>query len=82
MPVIACVQQLLYKCRHGAPKEVIQEKINYCSIEALHYYERRDEVQHKSVSSLHSNALGNSCSIIYIHDQHLISIKNCLFIQF
>ena len=51
MPVIACIQQLLYKCRNGDSKKVTEEKqttILYSTTKR--YY----EVQHKSGSSLHS----------------------------
>ena len=63
--------------RQGAPEKVIQERTGHRSIEALRSYERLDEVQHKAVSSLLSNAPGNSRSMTY--DQHLMSIKNHSF---
>ena len=49
--------------RQGAPEKVIQERTGHRSIEALHSYERLDEIQHKAVSSLLSNAPGDSRSM-------------------
>ena len=63
--------------RQGAPEKVIQERTGHRSVEALRSYERLDDMQHKAVSSLLSNASGNSRSMTY--DQHLMSIKNHSF---
>ena len=57
--------------RRGAPEKLIQERTGHRSVEALRSYERLDEVQHKVVSSLLSNAPGKSRSMTY--SQHLMS---------
>ena len=55
--------------RHGAPEKLIQERTGHRSLEALRSYERLDEVQHKAVSSILSNAPGKSRSMTF--SQHM-----------
>ena len=51
--------------RHGAPEKLIQERTGHRSLDALRSYERLDEVQHKAVSSILSNAPGKSRSMTF-----------------
>ena len=59
--------------RRGAPEILIQERTGHRSIEALHTYERLDEVQHKAVSTMLSNAPGSTRTMTY--SQHLMTSK-------
>ena len=57
--------------RNSAPEKLIQEQTGHHSTETLRSYERLDEVQHRAVSSLLSNAPGKSHSMTF--SQHLRS---------
>ena len=59
--------------RRGAPEKLIQERTGHRSIEALRTYERLDEVQHKAVSTMLSNAPGTTRTMTY--SQHLMTSK-------
>ena len=63
--------------RHGVPEKFIQERIGHRSLEALRSYERLDEVQHKAVSTLLSNAPEKSHSMTC--SQRLLSTKTNSF---
>ncbi len=51
--------------RYGAPEKLIQERTGHRSIEALRTYEQLDEVQHKAVSTMLSNAPGTARAMTY-----------------